>query len=143
MHCPAGEPDPAAWPTPDAAVGAADQVLTVTRCSGTGGRVRCPSKVGRRGGVAQWYAGAHSHFFDALCYPEWDPRTNRATYRLYRRSILEHPPFARHGGGHAPCFCRLLGDGRRTFDSYALQRAWLLPFIVLGTLRGDGGVAQW
>jgi hypothetical protein len=31
-----------------------------------------------------------SHFFHALCFPEWDPSTNRATYRLYRRSSLEH-----------------------------------------------------
>jgi len=34
--------------------------------------------------------GIISHFFDALCFPEWDPSTNRVTYRLYRRLSEEH-----------------------------------------------------
>jgi hypothetical protein len=34
--------------------------------------------------------GIISHFFDALCFPEWDSRTNLVTYRLYRRSSQEH-----------------------------------------------------
>ena len=29
--------------------------------------------------------GLISRFFDPLCFPEWDPRTSRVTYRLYRR----------------------------------------------------------
>ena len=27
--------------------------------------------------------GIISHFFDALCFPEWEPSTNRVTYRLH------------------------------------------------------------
>jgi hypothetical protein len=34
--------------------------------------------------------GIISHFFDALCFPEWEPRTNRVTYRLYRGRNQDH-----------------------------------------------------
>jgi hypothetical protein len=34
--------------------------------------------------------GIISHFFDALCFPEWKPSTNRVTYRLYRCPEQEH-----------------------------------------------------
>jgi hypothetical protein len=29
--------------------------------------------------VAEIEQGIISHFFDPLCFPEWDPRTNRVT----------------------------------------------------------------
>jgi hypothetical protein len=34
--------------------------------------------------------GLISHFVDPLCFPEWEPGTNRLTYRLYRRRNQEH-----------------------------------------------------
>jgi hypothetical protein len=34
--------------------------------------------------------GIISHFFDALCFSEWEPSTNRVTYGLYRRLHQEH-----------------------------------------------------
>ncbi len=34
--------------------------------------------------------GIISHFFDPLCFPEWEPSTNLVTYGLYRPSSQEH-----------------------------------------------------
>jgi hypothetical protein len=38
-----------------------------------------------RSQARQIQQGIISHYFDALCFPEWEPQTNRVTYRLYRR----------------------------------------------------------
>ena len=60
-----------------------DAIATVLRCDRRLER-------GRTESACQIQQGIISHLFDALCFPEWDPRTNRVTYRLYRRRIPEH-----------------------------------------------------
>jgi hypothetical protein len=80
---------------------------------------------------SQIQQGIISQFFDPLCFPEWDPSTNRVTYRLYWPPNQEHitlieriPDLLPEGSiagqsmtspdaaaGQASVFCRLL-DGR-------------------------------
>jgi hypothetical protein len=39
---------------------------------------------------AQIQQGIISHYFDPLCFPEWELIENLLSYGLYRRSIQEH-----------------------------------------------------